>query len=68
LKFKYNPDNPNQLQHSKVGLTQRVQLMEQELLTIPEHLGSPLVFCEDRVAQSLVFYVVFVDHCLSFFF
>ena len=32
-----------------------VSLLEQELLTIPEHPSSPPVFSEVRVAQSLVF-------------
>ena len=31
--------------------------MEQELLNLPEHLSSPTVFSEVRVAQSLVFCV-----------
>ena len=34
-------------------LTQRVSLVEQELLTIPEHLGPPPVFSGDRVIWSL---------------
>ena len=38
--------------------------MEQELLTLPEHMHSSLVFGGDYVAQSLVFYVVF---CRSLF-
>jgi hypothetical protein len=33
--------------------------VEQELLTLPEHVHSSLVFDGDYVAQSLVFYVVF---------
>jgi len=36
-----------------------VPLVELELLTLPEHLISPHIFCEVRVAQSLVFCVVF---------
>ena len=40
--------------------------MEQELLTLPEHLSSPLVFSGVRVTRSLVLYVCFVDRCLSF--
>jgi hypothetical protein len=31
----------------------------QELLTIPEHMSSPPIFCEIRVARSSVFCVVF---------
>ena len=48
------------------GLTRRVSLVEQELLTIPEHLSSPSVFSGVRVTRSLVLYVCFVDRCLSF--
>ena len=43
-----------------------LQLVEQELLTLPEHLRSPPVFSGFRVTQSLVLYVCFVDRCLSF--
>jgi hypothetical protein len=35
----------------------RVPLMEQKLLTLLDHLSSPLVFSRARVAQSLVFCV-----------
>jgi hypothetical protein len=47
-------------------LTQQVPLVEQELLTLPEHLSSPPVFSGVRVTRSLVLYVCFVDRCLSF--
>jgi len=47
-------------------LTQRVSLVEQELLTLPEHLSSPPVFSRFRVTRSLVSYVCFVYRCLSF--
>jgi hypothetical protein len=48
-------------------LTWRVSLVEQELLTLMEHLSSPLVFRGVRVyTWSLVLYVCFVDRCLSF--
>jgi hypothetical protein len=47
-------------------LTRRVSLVEQELLTFPEHLNSASVFAGVRVTRSLVLYVCFVDHCLSF--
>ena len=40
--------------------------MEQERLTIPEHLSSPPVFNEVRVTRSLVLCVCVVDRCLSF--
>ena len=49
-------------------LTRRVPLVEQELLTLPEHLSSPSVFSGVRVTRSLVLYVCLVDHCLYFFF
>ena len=35
-------------------------LVEQELLTLPEHLSSRSVFSEIRVTRSLVLYVCFV--------
>ena len=41
-----------------------MSLVEQELLTIPEHLRSPPVFSGIRVARSLVFCVMF---CRSLF-
>ena len=44
----------------------RVPLVEQELLSLPEHLSSPPVFSGIRVTRSLVLYVCFVDRCLSF--
>ena len=47
-------------------LTRRVSLVEQELLTFPEHLSSPPVFCGVRVTRYLVLCVCFVDRCLSF--
>jgi hypothetical protein len=46
-------------------LTRRVPLVEQELLTVPEHLSSPPVFSGVRVTRSLVLYACFVDRCLS---
>ena len=48
------------------SLTRRVSLVEQELLTLPEHLSSPPVFSGVRVTRSLVLYVCFVDRCFSF--
>jgi hypothetical protein len=38
--------------------------VEQELITLPEHLGS--VFSGVRFTRSLVVYVCFVDRYLSF--
>ena len=49
----------------------RVPHVEQDLLTLPEHLRSPLVFGGFRVVYSLVFYVVscvLLFVCLSFLF
>ena len=46
-------------------LTRRVPLVEQELLTLLEHLSSPPVFSGVRVTRSLVLCVCFVDRCLS---
>ena len=37
-----------------------------ELLSLPEHLGSPPVFSGVLVTRSLVLCVCFVDRCLSF--
>jgi hypothetical protein len=48
------------------GLTRRVPLMEQERLTLLEHLSWPPVFSGIRVTRSLVLCVFFVDRCLSF--
>jgi hypothetical protein len=43
-----------------------MSLVEQELLTLPEHRSSPPVFSGVRVTRSLVPCVCFVDRCLSF--
>ena len=40
-------------------------LVEQELITLPEHLSSTPVFNGNRVTRSLVLDIYFVDHCLS---
>ena len=47
-------------------LTWLVPLVEQELITLPEHLSVPPVFSGVRVTRSLIVYVCFVDRCLSF--
>ena len=49
-------------------LTWRVPLVEQELLTLPEHLSSTPVFSGVHVTRSIVLCVCFVDRCLSFLF
>ena len=47
-------------------LTRRVPPVEQELLTLPEHLSPPPVFSGVRVTRSLVLCVCLEDCCLSF--
>ena len=55
--------------HSRYSLISiRVPSVEQELLTLPDHLNSPPVFSGVRVIRSLVLCLCFVDRCLSFFF
>jgi hypothetical protein len=39
----------------------RVSLVERELLTILEHLSLPMCYSRVRIAQSLVFCVVFTE-------
>jgi hypothetical protein len=47
--------------------TRRVLLVEKELFTLTDHLISSPVFSGICVTRwSLVLYVCFVDHCLSF--
>jgi hypothetical protein len=48
------------------GFVRRVPLVDQELLTLPEHLSSPQAFSAVRVTRSLVLCVWFADRCLSF--
>ena len=63
---------PRSFPHSRLitgfvtRLTRRVSLVEQELLTLPEHLSSPPVFSGVHVTRYLVLYVCFVERCLSF--
>jgi len=47
-------------------VTQWVRLVEQELLTLPEHLSSPPVFSGVHVDGSFVLCVCFVDLHLPF--
>jgi hypothetical protein len=47
-------------------LTRRVPLVEQELLTLPEHRSSPSGINGVSVTRSLVWCACFVDRCLSF--
>jgi hypothetical protein len=51
-----------------IRLTRRVPLVEQEPLTLSEHMSSPPVFSWVRVTRSLVLCVCFVHRCLSFSF
>ena len=48
------------------SLLTSVSLVEQELLTLPEHLSSPPGFIGVRFTRSLVLHICFVDRCLSF--
>jgi hypothetical protein len=48
-------------------LTRQLPLVEQELLTLPEHVSSSPVFSRVCVTLSLVLYVCFVDRYLCFF-
>ena len=50
----------------KTRLTRQLPLVEQQLLTLPEHMSSSPVFNGVRVTQSLVLCICFVDRCLSF--
>ena len=43
-----------------------MSLVDQEMLTLPEHLSSPPVFGGVRATRSLVSYVCFADRCVSF--
>ena len=45
-----------------------VSLLDQELLALPGHMGSPPMFSGVRVTRSLVLCVCFVDRCLYFLF
>ena len=53
---------------SATKLSRRVSLVEQELLSLTEHMSSPPDFSGDRVIRCLVLCVCFVDLCLFFFF
>ena len=47
-------------------VTRRVQLVGQELFTLPEHLNSPPVISGIRATRALVLQVCYVDHRLYF--
>ena len=82
LSFIFHFIDPKFLTYHRVltRITRRVSLVEQELLTLPEHPSSPPFFIGVRVTRSVVFCVVFVIslfvllslffwplHCMSFF-
>ena len=52
------------MDHIKTQIS--LHLVEQELLTLAEHMSSPLVLSRARITQSLVLCVYFVDRYLSF--
>ena len=62
--FFYSVMQTSMMQTAWTYILSTVQ--EQELLTLPEHLRSPLVFSGVRVTPSLFLYACFVDRCLSF--
>ena len=70
--FDNDPNTSRSFPHSWLitgfvtRLTRRVPLVEQELLTLPEHQSSSQVFSVVRFTRSLVLCVCFVDHYLSF--
>jgi hypothetical protein len=49
-----------------IRLTRRVLIVEQEMITLPEHLSSPPVFGGVRITRSLVLCLYFVDRFLCF--
>ena len=61
LYISYMLHNP-----SSNALCMLYDLVEQELLTLPENLSSPQCSSGVRVTRSLVLCVCFVDLCLSF--
>ena len=58
--------NSSKFVDAQTRLTQRMPLVEQELLTLPEHMSSPPIFSEIHVTRSLILCVYFVDCCLSY--
>ena len=57
-----------QVWYQSIYTTPQVTLVEQELLTLPEHLSSSPVFSGVRVTQSSVLFVCFVNIVCPFFF
>jgi hypothetical protein len=49
----------------KYTINWRVPLVKQELITLLEHLSSPLVFSGVRVTRSFALCVCFINRCLS---
>jgi hypothetical protein len=67
IKFEYVFDVQSLITMlCQTRLIPRMSLVEQELLTLSEHMSSPPVFSGVRVTRFLVLYVCFVDRCLSF--
>ena len=61
--------NAAKMKSRNVGLNSwlaEMSIMEQELLTLSEHLSSPPGFRGVRVALSLILCVCFVDRCCPF--
>jgi hypothetical protein len=54
------PKRQSESVYTLLSIVQLTSLVEQELLTLPEHLNSPPVFSGVRVTRSLVLYVCFV--------
>jgi hypothetical protein len=52
----------------KPWATRRVPLVEQELLTLLDHLSSPPIFGGFCVAQFLFYLLCLVNYCLTFYF
>ena len=66
-KWSRNKTTTATTYHRVTRVTRRVTLVEQELLTLPEHMSPSPVFSGVRVTQSLVLCVCFVDRCLFFY-
>ena len=66
LKSKFSLSRHFEYANEQITYHFWLWLVEQELLTLPEHLSSPPVFSGVRVTRSLVLYVCVPDRCLSF--
>jgi hypothetical protein len=65
---KYFPVLSSFMTYHMIGfvnrLTRRMPLVEQDLLTLPEHLSSSPVFSVIRITRSLVLCVCSFGHCV----